>query len=78
MASTLGSSQSLVSKVTKVLMVVPWGWGGEGHRSPFSLHLCLFKVCFTHSSYLPAFFPLPHLPIRLSIVMHAIVFVVSV
>lgn len=78
MASTLGSSQSLVSKVTKVLMVVLWGWGGGGHRNPFSLHLCLFKVCFTHSSYLPAFFALPHFPVGLSIVMHAVVIVVSV
>lgn len=78
MASTLGSSQSLVSKVTKVIMVVQWGWGGGGLRDPCFLHLCLFKVCFTHSSYLPAFFPLPHLPVGLSIVMHAIVTVVSV
>lgn len=70
----IGSCQCLVSKVTDVSK---WGWSGGGHRSPFSLSLCLFKVCFTHSSNLPASFSLPYLPIGLSSVMRVIVTVVS-
>lgn len=74
MASTLGSCQFPMFQVTKALMLVNWGW--RGPQKPI-FPSPLLKVCFTHSSYPPAFFPLPHRPIELSSVMHVIVAVVS-
>lgn len=78
MPSILGSCPSLVSKLTEDPVLVKCRMMWRGTQKPIFPSCLSFKVCFTHSPYLPAVFSFPYFPFGLSSVMHVIVIVVSV